>query len=505
MFDNVRRVTRQLATYGSADVALLVVNVFLLPVFTRVLSREEYGVLGILLVFEAGLKVVYRWGLDGAFLRLYYERSNDEDRRALAGTIAIILLAANGVILVGLALASGPVDQTFFPTRSYQTAFLVLLANSFISGFFFLPLTMFRAREQAARVAAFSVGRSLATIAVRVILVVGLRMGITGLVVADLIVSVGMTLVLWRAYRSMIRWRFSKRLASEALRYGFPHVPYGLMHQSMAFSDRLLLGLWLPANPLALIGLYQIANSFASLLKIVPVAFQTAWMPFAFDTVGRRRDATQLFARLATYSFAVLVLLTLGIVTLTDSVVILLLPDSYRDAAPLVPILALGITIQVAGWFPSTSLNVAKATRFYPIITACSAATTIAGHFVLIPRYGLFGAAWATVAGQSVQYLAMLTIAQRVYRIPYEAVRLLKIVLVGLGTYVLVTWTTFDSAAVTFGARLAVLGVFPIGLLAVGLLTAAERRDVKALAAAVRTRRTPHRTPKGGSGEEQDG
>jgi O-antigen/teichoic acid export membrane protein len=256
----------------------------------------------------------------------------------------------------------------------------------------------------------------------------------------------------------------------------------------MAFSDRLFLGLWLPAGQLGQVGLYQIGSTFASLLKIAPVAFQTAWMPFAFDTATRRSDATRLFARLATYSFAVLVFLTLGIVTLTDSVVALMLPDTYRDAAPIVPVLALGIAVQVAGWFPSTSLNVAKATRFYPVITVCSAAVTIGGHFLLIPRHGIFGAAWATVAGQTVQYLAMLTIAQRVYRIPYEAVRLAKIVFVGVGTYLLAEWMTLGSPAVTFAVRLAVLAVFPAGLFAVGLLTPAERRDIAALVAAVRAR-----------------
>src|SRR6185503_7494610 len=106
MLDNVRRVTRQVAAYGSASVALQVVNFLLLPVFTQVLSPAEYGAFTILIAWEAGLKIVYRWGLEGSFLRLFYEQS-EEDRRTLAGTIAMILLVANSAILVGLTIASG--------------------------------------------------------------------------------------------------------------------------------------------------------------------------------------------------------------------------------------------------------------------------------------------------------------------------------------------------------------------------------------------------------------
>ncbi len=55
MFDNVRRVSRQLFAYGTADVMVLVVNFLLLPLYTRVLSSREYGALALLLLCEAFL------------------------------------------------------------------------------------------------------------------------------------------------------------------------------------------------------------------------------------------------------------------------------------------------------------------------------------------------------------------------------------------------------------------------------------------------------------------
>ena len=73
MFNNVRRISRQLFAYGTADVFVSAISFLLLPIYTRVLSPREYGALALLLVFEAVLKIVNRWGLDAAFLRLYYE------------------------------------------------------------------------------------------------------------------------------------------------------------------------------------------------------------------------------------------------------------------------------------------------------------------------------------------------------------------------------------------------------------------------------------------------
>jgi O-antigen/teichoic acid export membrane protein len=491
MFDNVRRVARQAAAYGTADVTFLVINVLLFPIFANVVPASEYGAYGVLLGWEAVIKVVFRWGLEGAFLRLYFDQPSDASRRQLAGTIAIIMAAANGALALLLIGLSGPIDAWFLSPPPLRTAFVMLVANCFISGFFFLPMTLYRAREQAGRAVTITASRSAATITARLILVLGLGLDVTGLVLADLIVSVLLTIALMGTYRGMLDLRFSPAQAREALRYGLPHVPFGLLHQVAAFADRFFLGVWLPASRRAELGGYQIATTIASLLKLAPVAFQTAWMPFAFETYTRRTDAAQLFARLATYWFAVLVFLTVGVMALSRSVIELTLPATYVAAAGVVPILALGVAVQAASWLPTTSLNIAKATGAYPVITLIAAAAALAANAALIPPFGLTGAAIGMLIGQLVQLVATLVFSQRAYRLPYEAGRLGKILAVGVLTWVAATAIAFDRAIWTLLARAAMIAFFPIGLFAVRLFSASERADLKALLQSVTRPRRP--------------
>src|SRR5882757_6754410 len=108
MLDNVRRVSRQLLAYGTADVMVLVVNFLLLPLYTRVLSPREYGALALLLLCEAFLKVINRWGLDASFLRLYYDYPTDDERKTLAGTLAGFIALSNGAIALLLIAAAVP-------------------------------------------------------------------------------------------------------------------------------------------------------------------------------------------------------------------------------------------------------------------------------------------------------------------------------------------------------------------------------------------------------------
>lgn len=492
MFDNVRRVARQIVAYGTADVTNLALNAILLPFFLDVLTPAEMGAFGILLGWEAIIRIVFRWGLEGAFLRLYYEQPDDDTKRRLAGTIAILLAIANGVLLVLLVAASGLIDRLFFRTEPLQWAFVLLVVNCFVSGFLFLPMTLFRAREQATRAASVTLVRSIGTIVLRILLVLGLRLGVVGLMIADVIVSAGLAIGLAGTFKRMLKLEFSPALAREALQFGLPHVPFGLLHQSAAYADRFFLGLWLPAERLGALGAYTIAVTAASLLKLAPVAFQTAWMPFAFETFKKRQDAPRVFARLATYWLAVLVFLTIGMMALAGHAFTMFLPASYAEGAAYLPILALGFAIQAASWLPTTSLNIAKATRYYPVITTISAIAALAANAILIPRFDVTGAAYAMAIGQLVQLVATLVYSQRAYGIPYETVRLVKILAVGAVTLALASWISLGSGAWTLAARTAMLGLFPVGLFAVRLFTPQERADLRAMVDTV-TRPRPAR------------
>src|SRR5262245_36461539 len=123
MFDNVRRVSRQLFAYGTADVMVLVVNFLLLPLYTRVLSPREYGALALLLLCEAFLKVINRWGLDSSFLRLYYDYKDTDDRRTLASTVAGFIFLTNGVIALVLVAAANPINNALFGSLEFRTAY----------------------------------------------------------------------------------------------------------------------------------------------------------------------------------------------------------------------------------------------------------------------------------------------------------------------------------------------------------------------------------------------
>ena len=482
MFDNVRRISGHLFIYGSSDVAILAINFLLLPVYTRVLAPSEYGVLALVLVLEAVLKPLYRWGLDTSFLRLYYDCRDDADRKTLAGTVIIFLLGANGGLTVLLLVVAPLLSGLLFGTREHALTLSLLFANGFITSFIFPPLTRLRIQEKSRAYATLTFVRSLGTVVVRLVFVIGFRWSVTGIVLADVVVSTLMVIGLAPTLMSMTSWRFSRSVAREMLRFGLPRVPQGLLHQGMAMSDRFFLALYLPLEQ---VGVYLIGTSIASLVKLYPVAFSTAWMPFAFDSM-RRADAPRLFGRLASYAFAVLGFLTLAMACLARPVVELMTPGTFHDAARVVPLLALGMAIQSTSTFLSTSINVAKRTHAYPISTAVAAVVSIGGYFVLIPRWGVFGAAASVVAGQVVLVATLGYFAQRYFAIRYEWGRLAKAAGTAAVLYGIMAALSPASHATALGVAVALLAAYPVGLIVLRFFKASELREIRQLLASVR-------------------
>jgi O-antigen/teichoic acid export membrane protein len=131
-------------------------------------------------------------------------------------------------------------------------------------------------------------------------------------------------------------------------------------------------------------------------------------------------------------------------------------------------------------------MNVAKKTGVYPTVTAAGAMISVGAYFALIPRFGLYGAAFGSLISQVLTTALMVYLAQRAYRIPYEAGRLAKIVLVAATTYTAMMTIVSGSSWRTVAVRSALLLLFPAGLLLLRFLRPKEIADIRKLLSNVR-------------------
>src|SRR5207249_2946396 len=150
----------------------------------------DFGALALIGAIEMFAKVISRWGLDGAFMRYYLDRDEGERRQRLTSTILGFILGANLVLFSVALLVSGPLSRGLFDAApQYVLALRLMLINTFLIALTFVPFHSMRMRNQAATYSAFTFARSIGTVIFRIVLVIGLRLGVTGWYLADLTVT----------------------------------------------------------------------------------------------------------------------------------------------------------------------------------------------------------------------------------------------------------------------------------------------------------------------------
>jgi O-antigen/teichoic acid export membrane protein len=480
VFARLTQLARNLVVYGLGDVATNVISFFLLPLYTRYLSLEDYGVIGLLLGVEVVAKIVFRWGVDASFMRLYYDCPDDAGRQRLASTIFWFLVALNGSVLF-VAQAAAPWMAThLFGRTSHVTALRVVLLNTFIVGFYFIPFHVLRITGRAPQFIALTVSRSFATLVLRLTFVVVFTWGVLGVVLADLIATAGFTLLLGRWFAPLIRPAFSFGVMREALAFGLPRLPHGIAHQLTAVADRYILTQFVSLRE---IGLYSIGATFGLAMKLFLSAFEYAWAPFYFATM-RDPDAKRTFSLVTTYGVAMLALLAAGLSAVAVDLVRLMTQPEFHSAATVIPWVGLGVLFQGVYLLTSIGLNITKRTAYYPVATFCAAGTSVLANLALVPRYGVLGAAWANAAAYFVLAMVGMSLSQRFYPIQYDWPRLVRIALAAAGAFLAARLFLPGQMPPLLGVLLrgaTVVVVYPALLMVMGFYQARELARVASL------------------------
>ena len=491
----VGHLSKGVAIYGAGDAAIQVVNLLLLAVYVKggFLGTSDYGALALIIAIEMLAKILSRWGLDGAFMRYFHDRPPGGPLERLTSTIVWFTLAADLVLFAALFAMSGWIASALFP--GYLTAFRLMLLNTLLISLTFVPFHVMRLRNEAATYSALVFARSVGTVIARIALVIGLGWGLSGWFAADVIVTIVLLPFLWRWCRPMLAATFSRDDLRTVLRFGLPRLPHGLAQQALDAGNQLLLTKFITLEQQ---GVYQNGRTLGTGVRFFTSAFETAWAPFYYAT-AKQPDARVTFGKMTTYGVAVLTLLVSITIAIARDVILLMLTPAYLPAVPVVPIVAVGMAFQGVYLLTSIGLNLTSRTEYYPASTFAALAVGLGSGLALMPRFGIVGAAVAFAASGATQALVAFVFSRRLYPIPYEAGRLVRVLLAGTVATLAAVWLVPDwPALASLVTKLAVTVVIFASLLAAtGFFRKTERAFANEMIGRLRRRGVAPKTADG--------
>lgn len=478
------RLGRDSLVYGVLDAANRFVGIFLVPLYTRVLSPADYGGFDLVNTLVAVAYTIFALGLDSA-LSFYYNAAGDGAPRRRAASTAMYTWVA--VTLVGallLVAARGPVSAVALPEVPRASYLLLLAALSLpLQAVTQVQMLVLRLRFSFRGYAVLSLGLLLTTVALNAWFVLYQGRGVEGILLAQLWARGLLAVVGLVVTRGDFAPGGDAALARRMVRYGAPLVLGNLSFWLVVYLERFAL---LRFATLADVGLFGVATRVATFVTLVSMAIDMAWVPFALS-IHREPDAPVTYARALTWYLLLAGLAgTVLAVFAHDALVVLTTPQYYPAHVLVAPIVA---ALVLRGAFNIVAIGafVRERTKDLSAISLATAGAHLLLLLALVPALGAMGAAAATLAARVLGLAVLHLRIGPLYPVPYAWGRIARMAAVFAAAAVAGTLLASQPLWVSLAAK--GLLVVPLMLAALWLAGAVPRGELADLSARFRARR----------------
>jgi len=524
----LRRLASETAIYGLSSILARLLNFLLFPFYSHVFAPDAYGVVSIVYTAFIFLNILYQYGMESAYLRFAVEAQTPETRRRLFSTAVGSLLATSLGLSLFMVLFPAPIAafidlETHYQWLLYYVALILVLDTLAV-----VPFAELRLQNRPWRFALIRLLGVAVNVGLNIGLLVGLRWGLEAVFFANATASAVTLLLLAPEFARWLRPVFDKALWQRLLRFGLPFLPGGLGYAitdriNLLFLKRLspeqvkqLYGDRFDLEALAreadraaqivleraggalspevlkrmseaaqavygnhVVGVYNGVLKLAIFLMLFVQMFRFAWQPF-FLQHARDPDSPRLFARVFVLLTALSLFIFLAVSFFAQEIVRFPLPGGYAlvnarywTGLFIVPVALLGYLFQ--GWYYvfSAGAYLKHRTGYFVPCTLVGAAVSLMLNALLVPRWGMLGAAWATTLAYAVMALLLWRLIQPYYPVPYPWPQVLAM---GIWTGMLFgTWHSWPLLHHPFAEALLLLA-FIGGFFLLGVVRAQELR-----------------------------
>lgn len=366
---------------------------FLMPLYTAILSKEQYGTAD-LITNAANLLIPFCCiGITHGVFR--FSADNQEDHKTVFSSGASVLLVSSAIFLVFSPLIS---FVPYFESYAWLLAFYVISSN-----FHTLCKEYIRAKGHMKLYAFQGILGTALTIAFNLLFLIPMNLGVTGYVLSVAVAdSVGTVFLIIYAklYRDFSFKFVSKLKVKEMLKYSLPMMPTTVIWWITNVSDRFIVTYICGSGEN---GLYSAAYKIPTIIALVAGVFNEAWQFSAISESGDGEEVRDFFSAVFERYQAILFLGCSLLIPFTPLATRLLLNESYFTAWSFMPVLLVATVFSSLVTFIGTIYTVKKRTTMSLLTAAFGALLNIGLNFLLIPTMGAQGAGIATV----VSYLAV--------------------------------------------------------------------------------------------------
>jgi len=389
------------------------------PIFTRILTKEDYGALALAQVYAVFVCGLTNFGMMTAYERNYFQyRSNaKKSSQLLFSTLAFIMF--NSFCLGFFTyIFKSKISIFLMHSALFGNFILINLCANFFMRLKEFYLMYFRNSENAKSYSSYIFIESSINLLLSLYFVAYLRIGIIGLVYSSLISAGIIFLILSYRFIRNLSLSFSMSVLKESLIIAFPLTPKAFFGVIRNQFDKYMLGF---LSSMGMVGIYSIGQRIAALIFTFMTSLDQVFIPQMYKIMfNHKKEDGESIGRYLTPFAYVSIFIALLISLFSEEVVSVLAPVSYHGAIDIVIIMSMYYGILFFGKVSGTQLVFMKKTHISTLLVLSNVILAIILNIFFILRWGASGAAWAMFLTELAVGVASFKIAQHYYKISFE-------------------------------------------------------------------------------------
>jgi O-antigen/teichoic acid export membrane protein len=457
----LRKLARHVSNYSVGNLLMMISGLISFPIFTRIFTVDEYGVLNLISATLALLIGIAKLGVQHSIVRFYGEVKAGKRAVRLSqyhSTTFFGMLAVAMIVTVVWAIASQLIPSSWWNDQRVAgllllTSVLVIVrsVDSCLSNFL-------RAEERSGFFSIYGVAKRYVGLAIVLFAVFYVARNLYGFYVATIITETG-AVILLLALLSRGRYsprEFSPSLFLQMLKFGVPMIAFELAGVILNIGDRYIIQGVLGSTAL---GIYSAGYNFCEYVQIILLSsIGQAIMPMyvrSWEEHGEEQTR-RIVGQVLYYYLMIALPVIAGLSAVGEDLLVFLASEKYRESATIIPYIIAGMAIDSMVVIVGAGLYIHKRTLIIASLVAGCAALNVLLNVLLVPHFGIVGAGIATLISYAALTISILWASNRTMPIPFPWASAVKFGGMATIMYVVVTHLPTSGNVVTFVGRVVV-------------------------------------------------
>jgi len=470
MSASVKQLAGQTAIYGVSTVIGRFLTFLLVPMYVRVFTASEYGIVTEFYAYVIVLQVLLTYGMETGFFR--FSKKLDKPKTVFTTVLTSILLTSASFVSIAILFANSLSDVLgYHDNPEYVSMFALILGLDAVSAIFFAKLRAENKAKKFALIKLLNIGATLFFNIFFLILcpiffknnaniIYYPNFGVGYIFLSNLISSFLVLVILLTELKG-IKFKFDKVIFKQILLYSLPLLLTGLTGAFNEAADKFFIKLWTVVPPnfpdaheyiTHQLGIYGANAKLALIMMMFVQAFRYAAEPFFFSFAKGNNDNLRIFADVMKYFVILAFVLFLVIMLNLEIFKHFLSPDYFEGLSVVFPLFLsrflVGVFFVLSFWY---KLNDVTQRAIY-IFVAGTVLTIVLDYF-MIPKYGYLGAAWTNFFAYLLMVIFSFIWSRKYMKVNYQYMRLLIYISIPLIFYFLSTFIDFQSLLVTLSVK----------------------------------------------------